>query len=200
MGTVYLAGLATGSWMFGSLVDTIGRKRSLLLSCAVTPLVQIVWLVYPYLNLTILYAGILILGLAAATRSTSSYLFAIESLWIRADKVQFGTWLYMAEGFGVTLVSLLFWSRILTWRSYCIANCVTMMVLLGFVLLRLPESPVFLFEGCRFDALKECLVKISFSNGCYSSDTIEHGMRKLKQQRNQEQQIIFEASYNTADE
>ena len=60
------------------------------------------------------------------------------------------------------------------------ANCITVLVTLWFASLILPESPSFLFERCKFDELRDCLIKISFTNGCYSTDTIEHGMRKLK--------------------
>ena len=87
MGTIYLIGFAIGSLLFGNLVDTIGRKKSFLLSCAVTPLVQFIWLCFPSLEIAILYIGILLLGLAASTRSTSSYLFALESLWVKAERI-----------------------------------------------------------------------------------------------------------------
>lgn len=112
-------------------------------------------------------------------RASTTYCYATESLWVRADKVQYGAFLFAADGLATAVTSFLFWARILTWRSYCAVSCLSMFLVLGFIWLRLPESPVFLYEKNKFDKLKASLSRIAILNGCYSPEQIDHAMTKL---------------------
>ena len=140
------------------------------------------------------------LGLAASMRASTTYAYAAESLWVRADKVQYSACMFAGDGLVTTITAFLFWSRLLTWRSYCAASCILTLSAIGFIWLRLPESPAFLYERCKFDRLKASLSRIAMLNGCYSKEHMDYTMKKLQSQRDQELQVILDSSYQTNEE
>ena len=78
MGTLAFVSIGIGSILFGGLMDQIGRRKVLLGTLIVTPLVQVMWLVYP--SLLTIYFGLFWIGLCYAVRSSVAYVYTTEQL------------------------------------------------------------------------------------------------------------------------
>ena len=121
------------------------------------------WLIWPKLSLKSIYAGVFLLGLAASTRASSAFLLASEGV-AREDRGEYGVMLFVTDGFATILISGLFWAGILTWKSFCGMSVALMLIFIIFVVICLPDSPLYLFEKGNFTALKSCLSKIASIN------------------------------------
>ena len=78
MGTILFISSGLGSILLGGLMDQYGRKFVLLRTLLVTPLVHLMWLVYP--SLLTIYLGLILLGFQNSIRSSSAYVYTTESL------------------------------------------------------------------------------------------------------------------------
>ena len=102
MGTIAYLSIALGSLLLGFLLDKIGRKPCLLLSGAVTPIIQMILVMAPTLTLVHIYLSLVSVGLFFALRVSSAYIWATESL--PADqRMLYGVYLYASEGLSTVL-------------------------------------------------------------------------------------------------
>ena len=168
MGTITFMSIGFGSILLGGFIDSIGRKKTLLGSLIVTPIVQIVWLIAP--SLTTIYIGLFFIGLCYAVRSSAAYVYTTENL-LSESKLQFCVYQFMTDGFTTTLMAFLFWSGIMTWRTAVAINLAATLYLTGYLALRLHESPQYLYSKGRFTELRACLTSIAHRNGMASAST-----------------------------
>ena len=160
IGACFFISVAVGSLLLGGLLDKHGRKNVLLVSSLITPLVLFFWLSAPQFTLTHIYVGVSLLGLAASLRASGSYIYATESL-LSQHKLQYAVYVFGFDGFCTATTSILFWSGMLTWRSYCLFSGSLMTLILALFWYRLPESPSYLYEKGKFEELTKSLERIA---------------------------------------
>ena len=84
MGTIAFISIGFGSIVLGGFIDSLGRKKVLVGTLLVTPIVQIMWLVAP--SLLTIYFGLFWIGFCYAVRSSSAYVFTSEFL-LQSEKL-----------------------------------------------------------------------------------------------------------------
>ena len=78
MGTIAFISIGFGSIILGGFIDSLGRKKVLIGTLIVTPIVQMMWLFAP--SLLTIYIGLFFIGFCYAVRSSAAYVFATENL------------------------------------------------------------------------------------------------------------------------
>ena len=86
MGVITFASVGVGAIMMGGLIDSIGRRKVLLATLAVMPVIQLLWLLFP--SLPTIYIGLLLIGLCYSVRSSAAYVYTTECL-LRAQTLPF---------------------------------------------------------------------------------------------------------------
>ena len=170
MGTIAFVSIGFGSIILGGFIDSIGRKKVLLATLMVTPVVQLMWLISP--SLLTIYLGLFACGFCYAVRASAAYIFATENL-LSAGKLQFCVYQFMVDGCLQSTTAFLFWSGLLTWRKMIIMNLCTTLFLIIYLAFRLYESPQYLYSRGRFTELKACMENIAKRNGVYDRPSID---------------------------
>ena len=78
MGTITFVSIGLGSILLGGLIDRVGRRKVLLGTLIVSPVVHSMWLIYP--SLTTIYIGLFLMGLVYAVRGSCAYVYTTEGL------------------------------------------------------------------------------------------------------------------------
>ena len=95
MGTIAFISIGFGSIILGGFIDSLGRKKVLLGTLVVTPIVQMMWLVSP--SLLTIYIGLFWIGFCYSVRASAAYVFTSEYL-LSAEKLQFCVYQFMTDG------------------------------------------------------------------------------------------------------
>ena len=83
-------------------------------------------------------------------------------------------------------MAFLFWSGLMTWRKLIICNMTATIFMIGYLVLRLHESPEYLYSKGKFTELKACLENIAKRNGVYNANQIENITVRLSETKRRE--------------
>jgi MFS family permease len=159
-GSLYFVGFVIGAVTLLRLGDSIGRKPVLLFTSLCS--MAVFALLFFASNLYLIYGLIMIAGWLGIARGSLFYLYMLEMV-PNAKRARYHCYLMTAESIGGMLTAGLF---------YMFKNAkLAFLVLLGwyvvhfFFLIRVPESPKFLYAKKKWKQTHESLAKIAEVNG-----------------------------------
>ena len=148
MGTIQFLGFTIGALLFTHLADVYGRRMVVIISSLVTPIGITLLTIYPQ-TLESIYFTTFMMGLSFATRSSVTYIMALEFLPSKYH-MYFGIAQFSFDGISTMFVSFI----MQTFRSQTLyLNMISFSVFWFslLVLCYIPESPKFLLSKKKFD-------------------------------------------------
>lgn len=185
MGAISFISFSVGSLVFTNIADSKGRKMVVLVASLITPL-GILALVLFADNLYKIFVIQFIVGLTYNPRGSVAYLYGTEFLG-KKQKLNFGQMNFILSGIIHGLSALWFYT-IKDQNLYFMIIAILLLIAMLWILIFVPESPLFLYEKHEFQKFTAALEYIAKFNGVKDYQfKIELAVEKLKQKILREQ-------------
>ena len=154
LGLISFISFSIGSLFFTNLIDTHGRKYTLVLSSFITPFGLLAIMCFAQ-DIYFIYIIIFIVGLSFIPRMSSAYTLGIE-FFETSQQMKFGTLCFVSLG-GSQALSALWFYLFRDQNSYFIFLITLLSLTIVWTVAFVPESPRFLFEKRKYEALNSSL-------------------------------------------